>query len=68
MPGPTLFLQQSDGTYLDQSTLFIDQRKSPGQSLSRQNLVADFNNDGRPDLLLQIMDTERIGDFVTAIF
>ena len=52
MPGPTLFLQQSDGTYLDQSTLFIDQRKSPGQSLSRQNLVADFNNDGRPDLFI----------------
>jgi hypothetical protein len=34
------------------SHLFIDNRDLPGQSLSRQNLVADFNNDGVLDLFI----------------
>lgn len=52
MPGPSLFLQQPNGTFEDASQLFHDERETPGQSLSRQNLVADFNGDGRLDLFI----------------
>ena len=52
MPGPTLYLGQADGTYRDASTLFIDNRKTPGQSLVGKILVADFNDDGVLDLFL----------------
>lgn len=52
MPGPTLYLGQSDGTYRDASDLFIDERKIPGQSLVGKLLVADFNNDNTLDLFL----------------
>jgi hypothetical protein len=52
MPGPTLFLQQSSGSFIERTDLFIDARSIPGQSLSRQNLVADFNGDGRLDLFI----------------
>ena len=52
MPGPTLFLQNAKGQFEDRSDLFIDNRTSPGQSLARQNLVADFNADGRLDLFI----------------
>lgn len=52
MPGPTLFLQHANGSFSDRSDLFVDARAIPGQSLSRQNLVADFNGDGRLDLFI----------------
>ncbi len=52
MPGPTLFLGTAEGQYILSSQLFIDNRDIPGQSLSRQNLVADFNNDGVLDLFI----------------
>ena len=52
MPGPTLFLQQKSRTFEDRSELFVDNRAEPGQSLSRQNLVADFNLDGILDLFI----------------
>ena len=52
MPGPTLFLGSAEGQYILSSQLFIDNRDIPGQSLSRQNLVADFNNDGVLDLFI----------------
>ena len=52
MPGPTLFLGTTEGQYILSSHLFIDNRDLPGQSLSGQNLVADFNNDGVLDLFI----------------
>ena len=52
MPGPTLFLGNNEGQYVLSSHLFIDNRDLSGQSLSRQNLVADFNNDGVLDLFI----------------
>ena len=52
MPGPTLFLGNKDGRFVDRSDLFVDNRKTPGQSLSRRNLIADFNNDGTLDLFI----------------
>ena len=52
MPGPTLFLGNKEGQYVLSSHLFIDNRDLSGQSLSRQNLVADFNNDGVLDLFI----------------
>ena len=52
MPGPTLFLGNNEGQYILSSHLFIDNRDLSGQSLSRQNLVADFNNDGVLDLFI----------------
>jgi peptidoglycan hydrolase-like protein with peptidoglycan-binding domain len=52
MPGPTLYLGQSDGTYSEASRLFRDERDVPGQSLARQDLVADYNGDGILDLFI----------------
>ena len=52
MPGPTLYLGQKDGSFIDNSKLIIDKRDPSGQSLSRQQLVADFNNDGILDFYL----------------
>jgi peptidoglycan hydrolase-like protein with peptidoglycan-binding domain len=52
MPGPMLFLQSPDGTFTEHRALFVDSRDPPGQSLARQNLVADYNADGRPDLYI----------------
>lgn len=52
MPGPTLFLQSESGSFIDRSDLFLDFRSVPGQSLARQNLVADFNGDDIPDLFI----------------
>ena len=52
MPGPTLYLGQEDGSFLDNSKLIIDKREPSGQSLSRQQLIADFNNDGILDFYL----------------
>ena len=52
MPGPTLYLGQPDGSYIDNSNLLIDNRNPPGQQLSRQQLIADFNNDDILDFYL----------------
>jgi peptidoglycan hydrolase-like protein with peptidoglycan-binding domain len=52
MPEPMLFLQSPDGTFTEDRTRFIDNRTPPGQALARQNLVADYNADGRPDLYI----------------
>ncbi len=52
MPGPTLFLGNKEGQYVLSSHLLMDNRDLSGQSLSRQNLVADFNNDGVLDLFI----------------
>ncbi|MEJ6610536.1 MAG: FG-GAP-like repeat-containing protein [Paracoccaceae bacterium] len=52
MPGPTLFLQDKSGAFIDQSDLFVDLRDVAGHSLARQNLVADFNGDDILDLFI----------------
>jgi len=52
MPGPTLYLGQKDGSFIDNSKLIVDKREPSGHSLSRQQLVADFNNDGILDFYL----------------
>lgn len=52
MPSPTLYISQRDGTYHDASDMLRDVRKRPGQSLARQDLIADFNADGVPDLYI----------------
>lgn len=52
MPGPTLFQADRHGGFNDVSNKFLDNRKVPGQSLSRQSLVADYNNDGVLDLFI----------------
>jgi len=52
MPGPTLYLGQKDGSYINNSQLIIDKRETPGQMLPSQQLIADFNNDGILDFYL----------------
>lgn len=52
MPGPTLYLGKADGTFIEASHLIRDERAEPGQSLARQDLVADFNADGVLDLFI----------------
>ena len=52
MPGPSLFLNDGNGNFVLSDELIIDQRYISGQSLSRRNLVADFNGDGRLDLFV----------------
>jgi hypothetical protein len=52
MPGPTLFMADKKGNYKDVSYKFIDNRKVPGQSLSRQSLIADYNSDGTLDMFI----------------
>ena len=50
--GPTLYLQQSNGTFLDHSDLIKDNRKKPGMNLARQILTGDFNGDGTTDIFI----------------
>ena len=47
---PSLFIGTGDGTYNLRDDLIIDNRDNPGQSLARQNLVADYNGDGTLDM------------------
>ena len=49
---PVLFLGRSDGSPRVASNLLIDSRPMSGQSLARQILVADFNQDGRDDFFI----------------
>ena len=49
---PSLFIGTKDGKYLLRDDLVIDNRAKPGQSLARQNLVADFNGDGKLDVFV----------------
>jgi len=49
---PSLFIGTKDGKYLLRDDLVIDNRAKPGQSLARQNLVADFNGDGKLDIFV----------------
>ena len=52
MPSPSLFLNDGNGAYILSDELFHDGREISGFSLARQNLVADFNNDGVLDLFV----------------
>ncbi|MDB3882932.1 FG-GAP-like repeat-containing protein [Amylibacter sp.] len=49
---PSLFIGTKDGKYLLRDDLVIDNRAKPGQSLARQNLVVDFNGDGKLDVFV----------------
>ena len=52
MPGPSLFLNDGTDNYVLSDELIIDRREVPGQSLSRRNLIADFNGDSRLDFFI----------------
>ena len=52
MPSPSLFLNDGTGNYILSDELIVDQREVPGQSLSRRNLIADFNGDSRLDFFI----------------
>ncbi len=52
MPGPTIYFGQPDGTYVYNSSYFIDDRSSPGQSAGYKLLIADYNNDGASDAFI----------------
>lgn len=47
---PSMFIGTGDDTYNLRDDLIIDNRDDPGQSLARQNLVADYNGDGILDM------------------
>lgn len=49
---PSLFIGNGDGTYNLRDDLIVDNRKNPGQDLPRQQMVADYNGDGTPDVYL----------------
>lgn len=49
---PSLFIGNGDGTYNLRDDLIVDKRKNPGQDLPRQQMVADYNGDGTPDVYL----------------
>ena len=49
---PSLYLSNGKGRYILRDDLVKDLRKKPGHSLARQNLVADFNGDGRLDIYI----------------
>lgn len=49
---PSLYLSNGKGRYALRDDLVRDLRTKPGHSLARQNLVADFNGDGRLDIYI----------------
>ena len=49
---PSMFLGTKSGKFVLEDDLMVDNRKKPGHSLARQNLVADFNGDGKLDVYL----------------
>ena len=49
---PSLYLSNGSGRYNLRDDLVKDLREHPGHSLARQNLVADYNGDGRLDIYI----------------
>ena len=49
---PSLYISNGKGRYVLRDDLVNDLREKPGHSLARQNLVADFNGDGRLDVYI----------------
>ncbi len=49
---PSLYINNRNGKYVLRDDLVIDNRKIPGHSLARQNLIADYNGDGRMDVYI----------------
>jgi hypothetical protein len=49
---PSLYINNGNGKYILRDDLVIDNRKLPGHSLARQNLLADYNGDGRLDVYI----------------
>jgi len=49
---PSLYINNGRGNYILRDDLVRDVRERPGHSLARQNLVADFNGDGRLDVYI----------------
>ena len=49
---PSLYLGTKSGEYVLRDDLVVDNRTEPGHSLARQNLLADFNGDGRLDVYI----------------
>jgi peptidoglycan hydrolase-like protein with peptidoglycan-binding domain len=51
MPSPTMLFKTKEGKFIE-TDVIVDNRDKPGQSLSRQTLVADFNNDKMLDFFI----------------
>lgn len=51
-PRPSLFINDRNGGYSLTESIFYDERKEPGISLARQNLIGDFNGDGTLDIFV----------------
>jgi hypothetical protein len=65
---PSLFIGTKDGKYLLRDDLVIDNRAKPGQSLARQNLVVDFNGDGKLDVFVADTGLGSHGGFKDSYF
>mgnify|MGYP000867848213 FL=1 len=52
MPLPQLYLSDENGKLAVAEGLIIDNRKSPGMSLAKDILLADYNNDGTIDFFI----------------
>lgn len=49
---PSMFLGTKSGKFVLNDDIIIDNRKSPGQGNPLQNLVADYNGDGKLDIFI----------------
>lgn len=49
---PSMFLGTATGKYVLDDDMIVDNRKAPGQGNPIQNLVADFNGDGKLDIFI----------------
>jgi len=49
---PSMFLGTKSGKFVLNDDMIIDNRKSPGQGSPLQNLVADYNGDGKLDIFI----------------
>ena len=49
---PSLYLNNARGKFILRDDLVRDERETPGHSLARQNLLADYNGDGMLDVYI----------------
>ena len=49
---PSMFLGTKSGKFVLNDDIIVDNRKSPGQGSPLQNLIADYNGDGKLDIFI----------------